>query len=60
MEPTIFTRLIAERLGLCERQVEGTLALLSGGATIPFIANKDLHARVNINRYVIAAVPASP
>ena len=37
-EETIFAKLIAERTGLREKQVEGTLALLDAGATIPFIA----------------------
>lgn len=34
----IFAKLIAERLGLLQKQVEGTLTLLDDGATIPFIA----------------------
>ena len=38
MEQKLFARLIAERLGLREKNVEGTLALLDDGATIPFIA----------------------
>ena len=38
MEQNLFARLIAEKLGLREKNVAGTLALLDDGATIPFIA----------------------
>ena len=38
MEQSIFSRLIAGRLNLSEKNVAGTLALLDEGCTIPFIA----------------------
>ena len=56
MEPTIFTRLIAERLGLRERQVEGTLALLNDGATIPFIARYRKERTGALDEVQIAAI----
>ena len=34
----IFNKMIASALNIAERQVENTLSLLNGGATIPFIS----------------------
>ena len=56
MEPNIFTRLIAERLGLRENQVEGTLALLDDGATIPFIARYRKERTGALDEVQIAAI----
>ena len=56
MEPNIFTRLIAERLRLRENQVEGTLALLDDGATIPFIARYRKERTGALDEVQIAAI----
>lgn len=56
MEQNIFARLIAERLGLREKQVEGTLALLDDGATIPFIARYRKERTGALDEVQIAAI----
>jgi len=56
MEQTIFARLIAQRLGLRERQVEGTLGLLDDGATIPFIARYRKEQTGALDEVQIAAI----
>ena len=56
MEQNIFARLIAERLGLREKQVEGTLALLDVGATIPFIARYRKERTGALDEVQIAAI----
>ena len=56
MEQNIFARLIAERLGLRENQVEGTLALLDDGATIPFIARYRKERTGALDEVQIAAI----
>ena len=56
MEQPIFVRLIAERLGLKEKQVEGTLALLDNGATIPFIARYRKERTGALDEVQIAAI----
>ncbi len=52
----MFTKLIAERLGLREKQVAGTLALLDGGATIPFIARYRKEHTGALDEVQIAAI----
>ncbi len=56
MEQNIFARLIAERLGLREKQVEGTLGLLDDGATIPFIARYRKERTGALDEVQIAAI----
>ena len=56
MESNIFSRIIAERLGLRERQVEGTLTLLDDGATIPFIARYRKERTGSLDEVQIAAI----
>ena len=56
MEQAIFARLIAERLGLREKQVEGTLTLLDDGATIPFIARYRKERTGALDEVQIAAI----
>ncbi|MBR5385712.1 MAG: RNA-binding transcriptional accessory protein [Bacteroidales bacterium] len=56
MEQTIFAHLIAERLGLREKQVEGTLTLLDDGATIPFIARYRKERTGALDEVQIAAI----
>ena len=53
---SIFAKLIAERLGLRERQVEGTLTLLDDGATIPFIARYRKERTGALDEVQIAAI----
>ena len=55
-DETIFSKLIAERLGLRERQVQGTLTLLDGGATIPFIARYRKERTGALDEVQIAAI----
>ena len=52
----MFAKLIAERLGLRERQVEGTLTLLDDGATIPFIARYRKERTGALDEVQIAAI----
>ncbi len=54
--PNIFARIIAERLGIRERQVEGTLTLLDDGATIPFIARYRKERTGSLDEVQIAAI----
>ncbi|MBQ7494174.1 MAG: RNA-binding transcriptional accessory protein [Bacteroidaceae bacterium] len=56
MEQNIFAKLIAERLGLREKNVEGTLALLDDGATIPFIARYRKERTGALDEVQIAAI----
>ena len=56
MEQNLFTRLIAERLGLREKNVEGTIALLDSGATIPFIARYRKERTGALDEVQIAAI----
>ena len=56
MEQNIFAKLIAERLGLRERQVEGTLTLLDDGATIPFIARYRKERTGSLDEVQIASI----
>jgi len=56
MEQNIFAKLIAERLGLRERQVAGTLSLLDDGATIPFIARYRKEQTGTLDEVQIAAI----
>lgn len=51
-----FAKLIAERLGLRERQVEGTITLLDDGATIPFIARYRKERTGALDEVQIAAI----
>jgi len=51
-----FAKLIAERLGLREKQVEGTLMLLDDGATIPFIARYRKERTGALDEVQIAAI----
>ncbi|MBQ9285030.1 MAG: RNA-binding transcriptional accessory protein [Bacteroidaceae bacterium] len=51
-----FAKLIADRLGLRERQVDGTLALLDGGATIPFIARYRKERTGSLDEVQIGAI----
>jgi len=55
-ETSIFAKLIAERTGLRERQVEGTLSLLDDGATIPFIARYRKERTGSLDEVQIAAI----
>ena len=52
----MFAKLIAERLGLREKQVAGTLALLDDGATIPFIARYRKERTGALDEVQIAAI----
>jgi uncharacterized protein len=56
MEQTIFAQLIAEKLNLRQKQVEGTLALLDEGATIPFIARYRKERTGALDELQIAAI----
>ena len=56
MEQNIFAKLIAERLGLREKNVEGTLSLLDDGATIPFIARYRKERTGALDEVQIAAI----
>ena len=56
MEQTIFAHLIAEKLNLRQKQVEGTLALLDEGATIPFIARYRKERTGALDELQIAAI----
>ena len=52
----IFARLIAERLNLAEKNVDGTLALLDEGCTIPFIARYRKERTGGLDEVKIAAI----
>ncbi len=56
MDTTLFSRIIAQRLNLRERQVEGTLVLLDDGATIPFIARYRKERTGSLDEVQIAAI----
>ena len=56
MEQNIFAKLIAERLGIREKQVEGTLSLLDNGSTIPFIARYRKERTGSLDEVQIAAI----
>ena len=56
MQQSLFAKLIAESLGLRERQVEGTLLLLDDGATIPFIARYRKERTGALDEVQIAAI----
>ena len=56
METTIFAQIISQRLGLRQKQVEGTLALLDDGATIPFIARYRKERTGALDEVQIAAI----
>ena len=56
IETNIFAKLISERLGLRERQVEGTITLLDEGATIPFIARYRKERTGALDEVQIAAI----
>ncbi|MDH6354785.1 uncharacterized protein M2132_001116 [Dysgonomonas sp. PH5-45] len=51
-----FTKLIASALGLREMQIEKTVALLEGGATIPFVSRYRKEATGGLDEVQIAAV----
>lgn len=53
--PTL-SHLIAQRLGLRERQIENTVRLLEGGATIPFISRYRKEATGGLDEVQVAAV----
>ena len=48
--------IIAKTLGICARQIEQTLGLLDGGATIPFIARYRKEATGGLDEVQIAEV----
>ena len=48
--------LIAKKLGLRERQVAGTVKLLKGGATIPFISRYRKETTGGLNEVQIAEI----
>ena len=52
----IFARLIAERLTISEKNVEGTLVLLDEGCTIPFIARYRKERTGGLDEVQIAAI----
>ncbi len=56
MEQNIFSDLIAQRLGLSQKQVAGTLTLLDEGATIPFIARYRKERTGALDEVQIAAI----
>ena len=56
MEQKIFTKLIAQRLGIAENGVAGVLALLEEGCTIPFIARYRKEHTGGMDEVRIAAI----
>ena len=52
----IYARFIAERLNISEKNVDGTLALLDEGCTIPFIARYRKERTGGLNEVQIAAI----
>ena len=52
----MITKLIAQHLRLRERQVENTIQLLEGGATIPFISRYRKEATGGMDEVQVAAV----
>ena len=56
MEQKIFAKLIAQRLGIAENNVAGTLALLEEGCTIPFIARYRKERTGGMDEVKIAAI----
>ena len=51
---TQFARLIAERLNISEKNVDGTLKLLDEGCTIPFIARYRKERTADSTKYRLA------
>lgn len=51
-----FTKIIAEKLGIREEQVDATLELLDAGCTIPFISRYRKEATGNLNEVQVAAI----
>ena len=56
MEQKVFARIIAQRLGIAENNVAGTLALLEEGCTIPFIARYRKERTGGLDEVKIAAI----
>jgi len=56
MEKNVFAHLIAQHLGLQERVVENTLALLDEGCTIPFISRYRKERTGGLDEVKIAAI----
>ena len=56
MEQKIFAKLIAQRLGIAESGVAGTLTLLEEGCTIPFIARYRKERTGGLDEVKIAAI----
>lgn len=56
MEQKVFAKLIAERLGLSDKNVANTLELLEEGCTIPFIARYRKERTGGLDEVQIAAV----
>ena len=56
MEQKVFAKLIAQRLGIAENNVAGTLALLEEGCTIPFIARYRKERTGGLDEVKIAAI----
>ena len=51
-----YINIIATQLNLGTRQVEKTIELLEGGATVPFVARYRKEATGNLNEVQIAAI----
>ena len=56
MEQKVFAKLIAQRLGIAENNVAGTLTLLEEGCTIPFIARYRKERTGGLDEVKIAAI----
>jgi uncharacterized protein len=56
MEQKVFAKIIAQRLGIAENNVAGTLALLEEGCTIPFIARYRKERTGGLDEVKIAAI----
>mgnify|MGYP002526221859 FL=1 len=56
MQKNIFSSLIAASLGISEKFVAGTLALLEEGCTIPFIARYRKERTGGLDEVQIAAI----
>ena len=55
-EKLVYARLIAERLNISEKNVDGTLALLDEGCTIPFIARYRKERTGGLDEVKISAI----
>ena len=55
-EKPVYARLIAERLNISEKNVDGTLALLDEGCTIPFIARYRKERTGGLDEVKISAI----